>query len=120
MGCIMKCMKNIVNAARYTWMRRKAGAHGTACRCEQITPAAFFHCGYVCLPSREAFFVLRRRAPAFLASLPGVMDAIDDRALTRAFAESMLAGYLDGLLPPSFWAKRGKKADFQKAGGTAK
>ena len=72
------------------------------------------------LPDDELLAAFADRAPAFLASLPGVMDAIDDRALTRAFAESMLAGYLDGLLPPSFWAKRGKKANFQKAGGKAK
>lgn len=58
------------------------------------------------LDDRQLLAAFAERAPAFLASLPGVMDAIDDRELTRALGESMLAGYLDGLMPPGFWKRR--------------
>ena len=67
------------------------------------------------LDDRQLLAAFAERAPAFLASLPGVMDAIDDRELTRALGESMLAGYLDGLMPPGFWKRRPLSAEPEAA-----
>lgn len=58
------------------------------------------------MDDRQLLAAFAERAPAFLQSLPGVMDAMDDRTLVRALGEAMLAGYLDGLMPASFWRKR--------------
>lgn len=52
----------------------------------------------------------RARAPGFLASLPGVMDSFDTRAFEDALQGALLAGFLNGALPVSFW----------KPGGTVK
>lgn len=52
----------------------------------------------------------RERAPQFLASLPGVMDAFDTRAFEDALQGALLAGFLNGALPVAFW----------KPGGTVK
>lgn len=48
----------------------------------------------------------RERGPAFLASLPGVMDQFDARAFDDALQGALLAGFLNGALPPHAW-KRG-------------
>ena len=47
----------------------------------------------------------RERAPAFLASLPGVMDQFDARAFEDALQGALLAGFLNGALPVDFWRK---------------
>ena len=47
----------------------------------------------------------RERAPAFLASLPGLMDAFDTRAFEDALQGAMLAGFLNGALPPAAWKR---------------
>lgn len=41
----------------------------------------------------------RDRAPAFLASLPGLMEAFDTGAFEKALQGAMLAGYVNGLIP---------------------
>jgi hypothetical protein len=47
----------------------------------------------------------RKRAPAFLASLPGLMDEFDTSAFEDALQGAMLAGFLNGALPAGFWRK---------------
>lgn len=47
----------------------------------------------------------RERGPAFLASLPGVMDQFDARAFEDALQGALLAGFLNGALPVDFWRK---------------
>ena len=49
----------------------------------------------------------RERGPAFLASLPGVMDQFDARAFEDALQGALLAGFLNGALPVGFWRRRG-------------
>lgn len=49
----------------------------------------------------------KERAPAFLASLPGVMDGMDAKAFEDALQGALLAGFLNGALPPSFWKRQG-------------
>lgn len=50
----------------------------------------------------------RLRAPAFLASLPGLLDQFDSRSFEEALQGALLAGFLNGSLPVSFWRHRGK------------
>lgn len=47
----------------------------------------------------------RKRAPAFLASLPGLMDEFETSAFEDALQGAMLAGFLNGALPAGFWRK---------------
>lgn len=47
----------------------------------------------------------KERAPAFLASLPGLMDQFDTRAFEDALQGAMLAGFLNGALPPAAWKR---------------
>jgi len=58
------------------------------------------------LPDDQLLAAFAERAPGFLESLPGVMDAMDDRVLVEALGHSMLAGYVNGLMPADFWKKR--------------
>jgi hypothetical protein len=50
----------------------------------------------------------KARAPLFLAALPGLLDGVDARAFEDALQEAMLAGFLNGMLPPSF-SKQGRR-----------
>lgn len=68
------------------------------------------------LPDEQLLAAFAERAPGFLESLPGVMDAMDDRVFVEALGHSMLAGYVNGLMPPEFW----KKHPLSKVGGGAK
>ena len=47
----------------------------------------------------------KERAPAFLASLPGLMDQFDTRAFEDALQGALLAGFLNGALPPATWKR---------------
>ena len=49
----------------------------------------------------------KERAPGFLAALPGVMDGFGTDAFEDALQGAMLAGFLNGALPASFWKRRG-------------
>lgn len=49
----------------------------------------------------------RLRAPGFLASLPGLLDQFDSRSFEEALQGALLAGFLNGSLPVSFWRHRG-------------
>ena len=48
----------------------------------------------------------RERGPAFLASLPGVVDSLGARAFEDALQGALLAGFLNGTLPVDFWRRR--------------
>jgi len=47
----------------------------------------------------------KARGPAFMASLPGLMDQFDTRAFEDALQGAMLAAFLNGVLPVSFWTR---------------
>lgn len=55
----------------------------------------------------ELLAKFRKRAPAFLASLPGLMDEFETAAFEDALQGAMLAGFLNGTLPASFWKPAG-------------
>jgi len=44
----------------------------------------------------------KRRVPAFLAALPGLMDEFSTGDFEQALSGAMLAGALNGALPPGF------------------
>jgi hypothetical protein len=54
----------------------------------------------------ELVVKFRERGPAFLASLPGVMDQFDARAFDDALQGALLAGALNSALPVGFWRRR--------------
>jgi hypothetical protein len=58
------------------------------------------------LADPELVAKFRERGPAFLASLPGVMDQIDASAFEDALRGAMLAGALNSALPVDFWRRR--------------
>ena len=52
----------------------------------------------------EAFLEeFKKRAPAFLATLPGAMDGLKEDQLAKALANAMTASAMNSTLPPSFW-----------------
>ena len=55
------------------------------------------------LDGHELLEEFKKRAPAFLATLPGAMDGLKEDQLAKALANAMTASAMNSTLPPSFW-----------------
>lgn len=62
--------------------------------------------GDIDMTAEDATERFKERAPEFLKSLPAVMSDMDTTAFEDALHGAMTAGYMNGVMPPTFW-KRG-------------